>query len=155
MKSRALLVVYWLVLLAATLAAGIWMTRLLRGEQRRIASDRRAALERLAQRTADDLALIVEDARDSLLDSLAALPPDRLPDALDTLAQTHPLVRNAFVWSRDRRLIHPNAAAGLTAEQAGFIRRYDRLFSNSQDWPVAAAPPDAAPAPRAEVRKLG
>lgn len=142
MKARAL-VMYWMILLAATLAAGAWMFQLLRGEQRRIESERRAALEVKARSVADDVILVVEQAKDAALSLVAALGPNPTPDALARLEREQPLIRNAFRWSRDRGIEYPLASDGLSSEQDNFLKRYQRLLAGTEAWPDAGRKSDA------------
>lgn len=138
-KTRAV-ILYWLILLAATIAAGALMVRLLGRERQQIAATRIGSLEARARVIADDLTLTVEDAKDTLLDAVAALPPDARATALRQMELGNPLVRNVFVWSGERGLLLPDASHGLSTEEDGFVRRYHRLFSGQQSWPAAAAP---------------
>ena len=154
MKTRAV-ILYWLALLAATLGAGAVLTRLLVREQSQLTVARRAAAEQQARALADNLALIVEEAKDGLLGELTTLTPDALRDTLAARERAHPLIRNTFIWSRDQGLLWPEPDGGHTAEQEAFVLRYQRLFSGAQDWPgPAASDRPAVTTPRREVRAL-
>lgn len=142
MKMRAV-ILYWLVLLAATLAAGALMLRLLRIERRQIAATRLSTLQQQARLMADDLVLTIEEAKDTLLDGIAGLPGERIEPALLELERTHPLVRNVFIWSRTDGLLLPREADGWSGEQREFVDRYAKLFQGRQDWP-ADAPVDSS-----------
>lgn len=136
MKTRAV-ILYWLVLLGATLAAGALMLRLLRTEQRQIAATRLSTLQQQVRLLADDLVLTVEEAKETLLSGLADVPADRLESTLLDLERTHPLVRNTFIWSRPAGLLLPRESDGLSGEQRGFVARYQKLFAGQQAWPDA------------------
>jgi signal transduction histidine kinase len=154
MKTRAVLI-YWLVLLAATLGAGAVLLRLLQREQGQLAVAQRAAAEQQARSVAEALTLMVEDAKDSLLGDLVAHPEAQQEMALAERERTHPLVRNTFIWSREKGLQWPPPAGGRTAEQDGFALRYQRLFSGAQAWPAPTATDrDTISSPRREVRAL-
>lgn len=157
MKSRSL-ILYWLILLAATVVTGLWIFRLLQHEEQRIAATRMAARQQSAQSVADDVRLIVEEAKDGLMARLDAAPAGDLPGYLTDLERSNPLVRNVYIWSRERGLILPDSAQGLTAEQQGFRQRYDRILTGDQSWPVTAPQEQAFSRPakssRMEVRQL-
>jgi len=120
----------FVLLAGATLAIGALSLRLLRHEEARLAEEARRTLEGRAQLVADDLQLAVRAAQDELLNRVAALPPGGLPRALAGWTEANPLVRNTFVWSQNtRRLEQPNPSAPTTAEEKGFIQRYEHLFA--------------------------
>ena len=137
MKSRAILL-YWLLLLAPTLGAGFFMLRLLRHEGERLAMAETAALQNRARVLADDVGLLVAETRDGLMEALRALPVDDSGAALRAWEDANPLVRNVFIWNdAAKRLLLPDPARGVTAEQSGFIRRYGELFNGNSPWPEA------------------
>lgn len=139
LKTRAV-ILYWLVLLVATLASGALMLRLLDIERRQIAATRLSTLQQQARLMADDLVLTIEEAKETLLKDLAEVPEDQVDAALLDLERTHPLVRNAFRWTREGGLQRPRAADGLSGEQLLFSTRYQKLFSGQQAWPADRTP---------------
>lgn len=156
MKSRAILL-YWLLLLAPTLGAGVFMLRLLRHEGERLAMAETAAVQNRARVMADEIALLVDDTRDGLMETLRALPPAKIADSLRAWEDANPLVRNVFVWDDTaRRLVLPDADTGVTSEQTGFIRRYGELFSGRSLWPTQPPAEDRqiAQSPRQQIRLL-
>ena len=154
MKTRAV-ILYWLILLATTLGAGTVLVRLLLREQGQLAVAQRAAAEQQARTVAEALTLLVEDAKDGLLREMVTLPEAPREVALADRERVHPLIRNTFVWSREKGLRWPPPEGRRTAEQEGFALRYQRLFSGAQAWPATAtADGEANASPRREIRAL-
>ena len=143
---------YWLLLLIPTLAAGIFMLRLLRHDGERLALVETAAQRDRARALADNIALSVDDAKEGLLEALRDLPATNRVEALRAWERTNPLIRNVFLWkTATKALQYPGAAYGVTREQSGFIRRYADLFSGHAPWP--AAPPAELAQPAASARQ--
>jgi len=118
------------LLAGATLAIGGLSLRLLHREEARLADDARRVLQGRAQIIADDLQLAVQGVENELLNRLAALSATDLPGTLAKWPETHPLVRNTFIWNPARhRLEWPDPAAPTTEEEKGFIKRTEHLFA--------------------------
>ncbi|MEI7899782.1 MAG: HAMP domain-containing sensor histidine kinase [bacterium] len=118
------------LLVGATLAIGVLSLRLLGREEVRVADDARRALQDRAQVIADDLQLAVQGVENDMLTRVDALSTFDAPGTLSKWPETHPLVRNTFVWNQaGRRLEWPDPAAPTTEEERGFIKRYEHLFA--------------------------
>lgn len=122
------------LLAGATLAIGGLSLRLLHREEARLADDARRALQGRAQIIADDLQLAVQGVENELLSRLTALSATDLPGTLAKWPETHPLVRNTFIWNPARhRLERPDPDAPTTEEEKGFIKRTEHLFAARLD----------------------
>lgn len=139
MRPRAI-VVYWLLLLVPTLAAGLALILLLRHERERLEQAARRAAEDQVRLAADNVALIVADVREETMAGLAGMNAADPAPALRAWAERNPLIRNVFVWAPGRGLRLPDPAGSLTGEESSFLARYESLFSGSQ--PFGAAPED-------------
>ncbi len=118
------------LLVGATLAIGLLALRLLRHEETRLADDARRALQGRAQIIADNLQLAVQGVQNELLAQVAALTTLDPPGPLTQWPETHPLVRNTFIWNPvTHRLEWPNPTVPTTEEEKGFIKRYEHLFA--------------------------
>jgi len=145
MKRTGFIIVAWLILLIPTLLIGGVALRLLQHEQLRLAGAATAAAGERARATAESIALAVAEVKDGLLTSLRELPLPDLADRLDAWKRENPLIRNVFIWSPQGGLALPDPHQPVSDEEAGFIRRYDSLFSGRLSW----RPPAADPGPKA------
>lgn len=153
------------LLIGATAAVGALSVRLLHHEEARLADATLRALSARAQLLADDLQLSVQVVEEEALSRLAALPENGLREALSKWPETHPLIRNTFIWDlTGRRLLFPDPAAPTTEEERGFVLRYEHLFAARLDALLRAGEKDETAArplasPRArlqqEARLLG
>lgn len=117
------------LLAGATLAMGVLSLRLLQREEYRLADESRRVLRARVDGLADDLQLAVQGVENEVMAGLASLPAGELAGRLARWPDTHPLVRNTFIWNPVlRRLEWPDPATPTT-EEKGFIRRYEHLFS--------------------------
>ena len=134
MKSRAVFA-DWLLLTLPALAAGWLMFRLMRSEGQRVAMAEAAAAQQQARLIADDVALSMDEAKDGLAELLKQCAGGDVVEALRKMEQTHPLVRNAFVWQpREHRFLYPATAQGMTADHTDFVRRSEDYFTSRPPW---------------------
>lgn len=154
MKRRSILLPVAL-LLAPTLIAGALALRLLQREDARLRSEARSAAQDRVNAAADSMALLVRDVQDGLSSSLAELDPAARAEALRTWERDNPLIRHGFLWEQGRGLVQPDPAGPLTAEERGFVSRYEALWDGRVAWSSASARDDAAPpSPRQQVQQL-
>ncbi|GAB6095595.1 ATP-binding protein [Desulfatiferula olefinivorans] len=131
--TRRSTVIYLLLLIVPTLILGGAGLRLLVHEKDRIRTQALASLTDRAGALAESLVLTVSEVEAGLTRSLSAMNPDRLEADLRTWQETHPLVRNVFVWT-DSGLVYPPDSPAATAEERRFIRRYEALFTGRLAW---------------------
>jgi two-component system, OmpR family, phosphate regulon sensor histidine kinase PhoR len=151
MKRTGFIIAAWLLLLVPTLLIGGVALRLLQHEQERLAGAAVAAAGERARATAESIALAVAEVRDGLLVTLRTLPQENLVDRLDAWRLENPLIRNVFIWGTEGGLSLPDPRQPVSDEEAGFIRRYDSLFTGRMSWNPPA--PDPGPAPVVDVAK--
>lgn len=138
--SRRILI-YWLLLLGATLAVGAGALQLLRREQGRLeeqstyASEaRRAAITARAGLIVENIELLIGDVQTGLLDALAALPENNdVHRGLSEWSRTNPLVRVAFRARSEGAILHA-AAATDSEEVNGFRRRVAAAWGQTPPW---------------------
>jgi signal transduction histidine kinase len=131
--TRRSIIVYFLLLIVPTLFLGGAGLRLLVHEKEGIRTQTLASLNDRAGALAESLTVTVAEVEESLTRSLAAMDSHHLEDTLRQWQETHPLVRNVFVWT-DKALVYPPDSSASTAEERRFIRRYEALFSGRLDW---------------------
>ena len=133
MKKRSI-ILYWLLLLAPSLAISVAAFQMLRNEQKRINEQARYSARDRVQAIADTVKITVADVEDELTDALRRISPSRLIPVLTTWESSNPLIRNVFVWRPKRGLQYPQKAASLTSEERRFVDRYEALFSGRVPW---------------------
>jgi len=133
MKLRGILL-YWIVLVAATLACAVLLARLLGHERERLRQAVRAAAEDQVRVTAEQIRGTVLEVEADLVERLRAIPAGEAQRTLPAWARANPLVRNVFVWDEHQGVLLPNPAQALTREDALFVRRYEALFSGRTAW---------------------
>lgn len=131
--TRRSIFVYWVLLIVPTLILGAAGLRLLGHEKDRIRAQSVASLADRAGALAESLELTVAAVEEALTRSLMAIDPVRLRETLRDRQETHPLVRNVFVWT-EGRLDYPVDSPESTAEERRFIQRYEALFSGRLAW---------------------
>jgi two-component system, OmpR family, phosphate regulon sensor histidine kinase PhoR len=142
-------VLYWLLLLVPTLAAGSGALWLLRREQARLdeqaqaaAESRRAAIEARARLIAENVELLVGDVQAGLMATLREVPPAN-PDAfLDEWERTNPLVRTTFRFRLPDELLRPKST-GASPDSVAWIR----AFTATAPWRPATAPAETKESP--------
>lgn len=114
------------VLLAATLVIGVAVALALVQAQRTAERNGRDLVAAQAEVVARNVESEVNSYKDTALQQLRASSAAEFEAALN-----HPLVRNVFYWTADRGLIYPKPTQLFSFEQRQFLRRYDRLFANT------------------------
>jgi two-component system phosphate regulon sensor histidine kinase PhoR len=135
---------YWLLLLVPTLLVGGGAIALLRREQGRLAEQsaeaaeaRRAAMTARTRLIAENVELLVGDVEDGLLEALGGAPEAGLNEFLVDWEAGNPLVRTAFLATREGRLLRPQP--NTTDDDArGFVRRFQRLIESNLPWQAPA-----------------
>ena len=134
MGTRRILIT-WCLLLLFTVLFGVLTMRLLNREQSRLGQAADIAARERLELAADGIRITVAGLREPILEEVVALPKDlsvkRLVTELTRLEREHPLVRNTFVWNRNKVLLHP--LSGET-EKMEFTNRYALLFDGSVEW---------------------
>ena len=148
------LVLYWILLLAPAMLLGGWAFRLLGHERERMERQVREAAGLRAEAAAGAVRAAVTLAERELTGMLRALPAGGEEARLAELRETHPLVRNAFVWQRGVGVVYPRAGES-TSEERRFLSRYESLFSGRDPWPSQAQDdrPEGPIAPKADANR--
>ena len=135
-RKRAILF-FWVLLLVPTILIGGTAFTLLTHEQERINQAALAALKDRASAIAGTIHTTMEGLQRNLTQSLKEIKPDKIQKTLHLWEQTNPLIRNVFIWDKERGLLYP--AQGMpplesTREERRFINRYDAFFSGQMPW---------------------
>jgi len=129
MTSKRSIIIFWALFLVPTfIIAGI-AARLLSHEQDRINRSAIHALSERANAISDTIHLTVEAVQENLTQSLLDIDQKNLQKTLLVWEETNPLVRNIFIYKKDRILEYPVRGMESTLEERRFISRYDSLFS--------------------------
>jgi len=129
MTSKRSIIIFWALFLVPTLIISGIAFRLLSHEQERI---NRAAIQALSERAktiSETIHITVEAVQENLTQSLLDIDQDNLQKTLLVWEETNPLVRNVFIYQKDRELEYPVRGMESTLEERRFITRYDSLFS--------------------------
>jgi signal transduction histidine kinase len=138
LTTRRTLIVYWLLLILPALFMAGAVFRLLSHEKERIHVRTAASLEERAAAMAESLELTVTDVEDALTQSLMGIDPNNLVSVLVSWESDNPLVRNVFVWKKNR-LLYPVEGTSSTPEERRFIGRYEALFTGRMAWDFGGA----------------
>ena len=129
MTSKRSIIIFWALFLVPTLIISGIAFRLLSHEQERI---NRAAIQALSERAktiSETIHITVEAVQENLTQSLLDIDQDNLQKTLLVWEETNPLVRNVFIYQKNRELEYPVRGMESTLEERRFITRYDSLFS--------------------------
>jgi signal transduction histidine kinase len=129
MTSKKSIIIFWALFLVPTLVIAIIAFKLLSHEQERISKSALDALSERATIISETIHLTIQAVQDNLTQSLLVLDPGKLKKKLIEWEETNPLVRNVFVYKKDKNLEYPLRGLESTLEQRLFIARYDSLFS--------------------------
>lgn len=132
--SRVSVIGAWLLLLVSSLTLGGIALRLLGNEEDRLATATRAAAMEHADAVAGSIALAVADVQEGLTASLLALRGRDVATALSDWRRSNPLIRNVFVQAPDGTVVVPNPDRPGTEEAAGFLTRFEALFTGRVAW---------------------
>lgn len=149
--SKRAVILYWVLLLAPTLAIALAAGRLLQRERLRLDDQARLAARERALALAETLRAAVGSVEADVTARLRDLSAAALPDPLPEWGRTDPFVRNVFVWHPRDGLRYPRPGRPATAEEDRFTRRFDALFSGRKPWNTA--PDDAAGRATAPTRR--
>jgi signal transduction histidine kinase len=129
MTSKKSIIIFWALFLVPTLVIAIIAFKLLSHEQERISKSALDALSDRATIISETIHLTIQAIQDNLTQSLLVLDQGKLKKKLIEWEETNPLVRNVFVYKKDKNLEYPLRGLESTLEQRLFIARYDALFS--------------------------
>jgi len=129
MTSKKSIIIFWALFLVPTLVIAIIAFKLLSHEQERISKSALDALSERATIISETIHLTIQAVQDNLTQSLLVLDQGKLKKKLIEWEETNPLVRNVFVYKKDKNLEYPVRGLESTLEQRLFIARYDSLFS--------------------------
>ena len=129
MTSKKSIIIFWALFLVPTLVIAIIAFKLLSHEQERISKSALDALSERATIISETIHLTIQAVQDNLTQSLLVLDQGKIEKKLIEWEETNPLVRNVFVYKKDKNLEYPLRGLGSTLEQRLFITRYDALFS--------------------------
>ena len=129
MTSKKSIIIFWALFLVPTLVIAIIAFKLLSHEQERISKSALDALSERATIISETIHLTIQAVQDNLTQSLLVLDQGKLKKKLIEWEETNPLVRNVFVYKKDKNLEYPLRGLESTLEQRLFIARYDSLFS--------------------------
>ena len=121
---RRTTILFLLLLLVPTLTVGLVLTRLLAHERERLAKGGALAAEAQTRAVADQILVALDGFEAGItrqLTAWSALPATNLAAQLQEWEKSDPLIRNGFLLSAGNRLLLPNAANGLTAEEHSFL----------------------------------
>ncbi len=144
MTGKRSIVLFWILLLIPTVilaAVGIW---LLSHEQERLERRELTALTRQVRATADKIDLSIETVQNNLSSALVTLPETDLESRLLSWEAENPLIRNVFIY--DQQLIYPQKSMAATAEERGFITRFEMFFSGQKEFVSTLPVAETAPA---------
>ncbi|MDL2124675.1 MAG: HAMP domain-containing histidine kinase [Deltaproteobacteria bacterium] len=138
MKKRTI-ILYWILLFVPTCIIGISAFYMIRHEQERINQEAVSSAKVRARTMADAISATVETVEDAFTESLNAIPNPLVYKTLLDWVDANPLVRNVFVWDKEKGLQYPLAGATATSEENRFIVRYEALFSGRISWQAAGS----------------
>ena len=137
MTSKRSIIFFWALFFVPTLIMAAAAFRLLLHEQERINRANVEALTQQAQTIAQTIHLTLEGVRDNLTQSLRNLPADKIKENLLEWERINPLVRNVFIWDKEKKLIYPKQGMASTNEERLFTSRYAGLFSGRHRFETA------------------
>ncbi|MBT4875620.1 MAG: HAMP domain-containing histidine kinase [Desulfobacula sp.] len=129
MTSKKSIIIFWALFLVPTLVIASIAFKLLSHEQERISKSALDALSERATIISETIHLTIQAVQDNLTQSLLVLDQGKLKKKLIEWEETNPLVRNVFVYKKDKNLEYPLRGLESTLEQRLFIARYEALFS--------------------------
>ena len=129
MTSKRSIIIFWALFLVPTLIISGIAFRLLSHEQERINRSAIQALSERAKTISETIHITVEAVQENLTQSLLDIDQDKLKKTLLVWEETNPLVRNVFIYQKNRELEYPVRGMESTLEERRFISRYDSLFS--------------------------
>lgn len=129
MTSKRSIIIFWALFLVPTLIITGIAFRLLSHEQERINRSAMQALSERAKTISETIHITVEAVQENLTQSLLDIDHDNLQKTLLVWEETNPLVRNIFIYQKDRELEYPVRGMESTLDERRFIARYDSLFS--------------------------
>ena len=112
---------------------GISAFYMIRHEQERINQEAVSSAKVRAHTLADAISATVETVEDAFTESLKAIPTSLVNKTLMDWLDANPLVRNVFLWDKEKGLQYPLPGTA-TSEEKRFIVRYDALFSGRIPW---------------------
>ncbi|MCD4720143.1 MAG: HAMP domain-containing histidine kinase [Desulfobacula sp.] len=140
MTSKRSIIIFWALFLVPTLIMAGIAARLLAHEQDRINRSASQALSERAKAISETIHLTVEAVQENLSRSLLDIDQYKLKKTLLIWEEINPLVRNIFIYQKDRDLEYPVRGMGSTLEERRFISRYDSLFSGRMKFDFNADP---------------
>lgn len=129
MTSKRSIIIFWALFLVPTLILAVVSFQLLSHEQERMNRSTQQALLERATTISETIHLTVEAVQENLTQSLMALDQDQIKKNLIVWEETNPLVRNVFIYHKQKDLEYPAGGMASTHEERQFIARYDALFS--------------------------
>ncbi|WP_299982142.1 cell wall metabolism sensor histidine kinase WalK [Desulfobacula sp.] len=129
MTSKRSIIIFWALFLVPTLIITGIAFQLLSHEQERINRSAIQALSERAKTISETIHITVEAVQENLTQSLLDIDQDNLQKTLLVWEETNPLVRNVFIYQKNRELEYPVRGMESTLEERRFISRYDSLFS--------------------------
>ncbi len=129
MTSKRSIIIFWALFLVPTLILAVVSFELLSHEQERMSRSTQQTLLERAITISETIHLTVEAVQENLTQSLMALDQDQIKKNLIVWEETNPLVRNVFIYHKEKDLEYPAGGMASTDEQRQFIARYDALFS--------------------------
>ena len=134
MKTRSILL-YWLLILIPAIIISSAAFRLLYHEQERINRLSVSAVEDRARVIGESIQVTIDAVEDELTRSLLDIPEDNIQATLLDWEENNPLIRNVFIWDKDRGLLYPEKGLASTSEERNFTSRFEGLFSGRIPWP--------------------
>lgn len=156
MTKKRSIIFFWVLFLLPTLIMAGAAAKLLSHEQARINRSALLALTDRADAVAQNIHLTVETIRDNLTNALIQIPIPELKPTLLEWERKNPLVRNVFIFNKDKILIYPVKGMASTPEERRFMTRYDSLFSGRvsfEAFEAASAGETARTVPAAPDKK--
>lgn len=136
MTSKRKIITYWFLLLVPTIILVGIGYQLILHEQERINKSAVSTLSDRAKAISETIHITIADLESELTASLVEIPESDLKETLLLWAETNPIVRNVFIWSKEGTpgLQLPADGMESTGEERQFIKRYDALFSSRVPW---------------------
>lgn len=136
MRQRRSIIFFWILILIPTLFMATAAFQLLSHEQERINLSARNALIERGEAVSQTIHFTIEAVKANLIRSLEQIDKKALKKTLLGWEETNPLVRNVFIYHRQTGLEYPVRGMASTAEERGFITRYESLFSGKVSFEV-------------------